>query len=575
MVKVIINDKEYEFEEGITILEACKKLGINIPTLCYYEFLEPRGVCRICVVEVNNKLLPSCSTKIQEGMKIYTHSDKVIEARKMNIMLLISDHKQECLSCNKAYYCKLFELANEYGITDIPLIVDLKREYYKDDSSYAYIRDLSKCIKCGKCVDICNNLQTVNAIDYAYRGFNLKITTPYEIPINESKCTFCGQCVLNCPTCALEEKSEIEEVWKIINDPNIIVGCQIAPSVRVSLGEEFGFEPGEIVTKKIVTALKLLGFNYVFDTQFGADLTIVEEAHEFVERLKTNKNLPMFTSCCPAWIKFVEEFYPEFLDNLSSCKSPQQMFGAIFKTYFVNKIKKDVNKVKLVSIMPCTAKKFEARRYELLGDVDYVITTRELARMIKEAGIDFKRLKESDFDHPLGESSGAGAIFGSSGGVMEAALRTVYEILTNKTLQKLEFNSIRGLDFSKEGEIEINGKKIRFLAVHTLGSARKILEKLKNKELNYHFIEVMACPGGCIGGGGQPIPTNKEILKKRMNAIYLNDKQKKIRKSHENPAIKKIYNEFLKHPLSHIAHKLLHTKYINRKEHVYNFILKS
>ncbi len=562
-MKVEINGKEYEFDEGLTVLEACRKIGLKIPTFCYHELLEPRSVCRLCVVEVNGKLRTSCSTKLQEGMKIVTNSPKVIDARRINLQLLIADHKQECLSCNKSVDCKLFEYANEYEIQEIPFEILSNDDYTVDDSSYAFIRDLSKCIKCGKCVQICNELQTVRALTYAGRGLSVRPSTSYEMPIKETECVFCGQCVLNCPTCALEEKDETREVINVLNDKDFIVAAQIAPSVRVSIGEEFGLKPGEISTGKLITALRMLGFDYVFDTQFGADLTIVEEANELIERLNGKGKLPMFTSCCPAWVKFFEEFYPEHLDHLSSCKSPQQMFGAVFKSYFSKKINKRPEQLKLVSIMPCTAKKEEARRYEFIEDVDYVLTTRELARMLKAFGIDFAKLEDGKFDSPLGESSGAGTIFGSTGGVCQAALRTVNHLLTGKEVLNFEFNYVSEDGFLREGEVEINGRKIRYAVVQTLGKAREIFENL-NK---YDFVEVMACPGGCVGGGGQPIPTNMEVVKNRMEALWKNDSLKAIRLSHKNPSIIKLYDEFLGKPLSREAHKLLHTSYFNRKQH--------
>ncbi|MDK2849748.1 MAG: hypothetical protein PWP03_725 [Candidatus Woesearchaeota archaeon] len=564
-MKVKINGQEYEFDNGLTVLEACRKIGIKIPTFCYHELLEPRAVCRLCVVEVDGKLRTSCSTKLKEGMNIVTNSEKVFDARRTNLQLLIADHKQECLSCNKSTDCKLFEYANEYEIEEIPFeILSNENPTEKqdvDDSSYAFIRDLSKCIKCGKCVQVCSELQTVNALTYAGRGRSVRPSTAYEVPINQTECVFCGQCVINCPTCALEEKSETDEVVSILNDKDYIVAAQIAPSVRVSIGEEFGLPAGEISTGKLITALRMLGFDYVFDTQFGADLTIVEEANELIKRLEGNGKLPMFTSCCPAWVKFVEEFYPEHIENLSSCKSPQQMFGAVFKTYFAKKIGKHPEQLKLVSIMPCIAKKEEARRYEFIEDVDFVLTTRELARLLKSYGIDFAKLKEGSFDSPLGESSGAGTIFGLTGGVCQAALRTVNHLLTNQEKLEFEFSNVSEDGFLREGSVEINGRTIRFAVVQTLGKARKIFDNLDK----YDFIEVMACPGGCVGGGGQPIPTNMEIVQKRIKALRKNDEMKSVRLSHLNPSINKLYEEFLEKPLSEKAHKLLHTTYLNRK----------
>ena len=562
-MKVRINDKEYEFDAGKSILDACSEIGLNLPTFCHHELLEPRGVCRLCVVEADGKLVPSCATKIREGMSIETHSNRVIESRRMNLMLLIADHQEECLSCNKSDDCLLFKYANEYDIHAIPFEKIQKEKFEPDESCYSFRRDLSKCIKCGKCVEVCNVLQKVYAIEYSKRGKSLKMSTAFEYPIKETECTFCGQCVLNCPTCALEEKYEASDLMWAINDKETVVACQVAPSIRASIMEEFGKNEG-ITVGKLVSALKMIGFDYVFDTQFGADLTIMEEANELLERIKENKNLPMFTSCCPAWVKFVEDNFQDFIPNLSSCKSPQQMLASVFRTYFAGKLESKPENIKLASIMPCTAKKTEARRYEFIGDIDFVVTTRELARMIKEFGIEFEALEESEFDCPLGESSGAGAIFGVSGGVCEAALRTAYETATSKKLEKVEFEQIRGVDFFKHGEIEINGKFVRFAVVHTLGKARDLLEQMRKGEAHYDFVEVMACPGGCIGGGGQPIPTNMKTIKERMQRIYTIDQRKKVRRSHENPDIIRIYGEFLEKPLSKKAHALLHTKYMKR-----------
>lgn len=532
------------FSNKDTILEICKIIGIDIPRFCYRELLRPRSVCRLCLVEANNKLVTSCSTKITDNMEIITNSKRVIEARKKNLKLLIADHQQECLSCNKSIDCSLFHYANQYTINEIEYQVKAKDNGLIDDSSYSFVRDENKCIKCGICVQICSELQGVSALTYANKGQELRITTAYGVPIIDTECCFCGQCVLNCPTCALEEKDETVSVINVLNEKDLIVAAQLAPAVRVSLGEEFGYEPGKITTGKIVTALKLIGFDYVFDTQFAADITVMEEAKEFIDRLNKNERLPLFTSCCPAWVKFCEDFYPELTENLSTTKSPQQIFGSVFKTCFG----KNPEQLRLVSIMPCVAKKTEARRYEFIGDVNYVLTTREIARMIKQQGIDFREIAESDFDSPFGNSSGAGTIFGATGGVCEATMRTVYYLMTNQTL--IDFKQARGTDLLKEGELMINDRKIRFAVVHTLN---KVKEIIKEKE-KYDFIEVMACPFGCIGGGGQPIPTDIDIVKKRIEGLYNIDSMKKIRASYQNPDIKSFLSD----------KKLLHTHYVKR-----------
>ncbi|AEX85425.1 hydrogenase, Fe-only [Marinitoga piezophila KA3] len=568
-MRITINNREYDMPEGITILEAVKKANIKIPTLCYIEGMEPYGGCRLCVVEVEGSktLVPSCAVKISEGMKIKTHSEKVRRVRRTIMQLIIASHgiscELNCLTCSKATSCELKEIAEEIGVTKVN-IPPVEKNLVSDYSSYAIVREPTKCIVCGRCIRACSNIQSVNIFTFADRGPNTIVTTFMDEGMGNVDCTNCGQCVMNCPTGALHEVYHIDGVWNALNDPEKVTIVQTAPAVRVAIGEPFGMEPGTISTGKLVAALRLLGFDKVFDTNFTADLTIVEEGTEFIHRFKEGGKLPLFTSCSPGWIKFIEHNYPEYLPHLSSAKSPQQMFGAVAKHYYAKKLGIPKEKLVVVSIMPCTAKKYEMNRPEHAGDVDFVLTTRELAKMIKESGIDFKNLPEEEYDNPFGISTGAGAIFGASGGVMEAALRTAYEILTGRELEKLDFTAVRGLDMVKEAEVEINGKIIKVAVVNTLGAARKLLERMKNGEVEYHFVEFMACPGGCIGGGGQPIPTTEEILLKRMEAIYEIDYGSKLRKSHENPAVKELYKEFLGEPNSEIAHHLLHTHYVAR-----------
>ena len=557
-MKITINNKEIECQPNKTILEVAKENDIEIPTLCYQEGFEARAVCRICLVEVDNKLLPSCSTKAKEGMVISTESKKVLEARKINTELLMSKHIQSCFVESKEH--ELCKIAKNVGIRQAKF--DSNKKTYIVDKGIAIVTDNNQCILCGRCVQACQ-MQNVNAIDFAYRSYHTKVTPAYENKLDDSVCVNCGQCLLACPVNAIYEKDDTKEVLKALKSKKHVI-VQTAPAVRASLGEEFDLPAGTLVTGKMVSSLRKIGFKKIFDTQFGADLTIMEEAAELIKRLKENKNLPMITSCCPAWIKYIEHFYPEFLNHVSTCKSPHDMFGAIAKSYYKDKYKINKKDLVVVSVMPCTAKKFEIQRKEMKKEVDYVLTTRELARLIKIKKIDFNNLADEDFDAALGLSSGAGTIFGASGGVMEAALRTAYETATGKKLEMLEFNQIRGMSDFKEGSIIINGKLINFAVVNGLGNAKEILEQIKNKECKYEFIEVMACPGGCIAGGGQPKPTNKEIVEKRMQALYTNDKNSTIRRSHENPAIINLYKEFLGRPLSEKAERLLHTSYIKR-----------
>lgn len=575
MVNAKINGVNIEVERGISILDAAKKLNINLPTLCHMYMIDGKtrnckGTCRVCVVEVEgwDGLVPACATEVKEGMSIKTNSLKAIRARRTIVELLLSNHPKDCLNCDKNMKCELQKLASDLGIDEKRF--EGEKVKFDLDISDAFIRDREKCILCRRCVTVCNDIQKVNAITVANRGLGTNISTFSDDSISNTNCTYCGQCVAVCPTGALREKSEYKKVWELLDDSNKYVVAQIAPAVRYALSEEFGLEPGELSTGKIITALKILSFDSVFDTNFAADLTIMEEANEFIERFTLNENLPLITSCCPAWVNYAESNYYENINLVSSCKSPQQMFGAIAKNYLPQKLPIKRENIAVVSIMPCIAKKHEANRKDMksiddIKDVDLVITTRELAKIIREAGIDIINLQDSEFDNPLGMSSGAGAIFGTSGGVMEAALRTAYEWVTGKELEKIDFENIRGLDGVKEAKIDLNGKEIDIAVVSSLGNAKKIMDEIKSGNSKYNFIEVMACPGGCIDGGGQPfIKSNREVLKKRMNAIYNEDKNKAIRKAHENPMIQKLYKDYLQKPNSYISHHILHINYKNK-----------
>ncbi|MDI3546912.1 MAG: NADP-reducing hydrogenase subunit HndD [Halanaerobiales bacterium] len=564
IIKLWIDDVEVEVEEGTTVLEAAKKAGKDIPTLCYLKGINEVGACRICLVEIENtgKLAVSCITPAADGMKVKTNTERVRKTRKLNLELLLSNHKVDCPTCVRDENCELRELAEKMGIRDIRF-EGQKGIFVVDDTTPSIYRDPEKCILCRRCVSVCHEVQSVKAIVPEGRGFHTVVEPAFYNSLSDSPCVLCGQCSLVCPTGAITEKEYIEDVWEAIYDPDKHVIVQTAPAVRVALSEAFGLEPGTIFTGQMVAALRRLGFDRVFDTNFTADLTIMEEGTELIHRIKNNETLPLFTSCSPGWIKFLEHYYPEFIYNLSTCKSPQQMFGAIAKSYYAEKNNIPVENLVVVSIMPCTAKKFEATRSEMNGDVDYALTTRELARMIKQAGIDVLNLPEEEHDKLLGVSSGAAAIFGATGGVMEAALRTAYEILTGEELKELDFKQVRGFKGIKEAEVRIGDLNLKVAVAHGLGNAREILERIK-AGAEYHFVEFMACPGGCIGGGGQPLPATEDVLEKRMAAIYEIDKGKKIRKSHENPYIKKIYEEYLEEPGSHRAHELLHTHYVAR-----------
>ena len=577
MINLTIDDQKITVPEGTTILQAAKQAGIDIPTLCFLKDINEVGDCRMCIVEVEGRkgFATSCIQKVEEGMVVHTHTPNVLEARHVILDLIISNHSKDCLTCTRSGNCELQVLATKFNVLNIEFEGE-RTEHKIDDLSPSIVRDFNKCILCRRCVAACKNVQEIGAIDCINRGFESCISTVGDHSLNDVNCTFCGQCIEACPTGALHEKETINDVWVKLKDPDTVVLVQTAPAVRVALGEEFGMQVGTNVTGKMVTALKRLGFDKVFDTNTGADFTIMEEANEFVERFKAHEELPMLTSCCPGWIKYIEMNYPEMLPHLSSCKSPHQMFGAILKSYYAKKEGIDPEKIYTVSVMPCIAKKFESKRPEMkengLEDVDNVITTRELARMIKQANIDFEKLEDSKFDDPMGEATGAAAIFGVTGGVMEAALRTAEDILTGKELPKIDFEQVRGSQGIKRATITIAGKPISVVAASGLANAKKILEEIKTGKANYQFVEIMACPGGCIMGGGQPIKHSKvraevDVQKLRASSLYSIDEKSTIRKSHENPVVQKIYNEFLENPGSYRAEKLLHTKYAEREKY--------
>jgi NADP-reducing hydrogenase subunit HndD len=588
MINLKIDGVEVNIEEGKTILDAARAINVHIPTLCYHEDLCVAGNCRVCVVEMTGAraLVASCAMPASNGMEILTNSLKVRSARKNIIELLLSEHNADCTKCYKNKQCELQNLASEYKSNGEHLFIDLVplKNYTIDNFSPSIIKDDSKCIRCQRCVRTCEELQHVSALGVAYKGNKMKISTFFENPMYDVVCTNCGQCINRCPTGSLIERNYVDEVWDAIYDETKHVVVQTAPATRVALGEDLGMEAGHVVTGKMVAALKRVGFDSVLDTDFSADLTIMEEGTELLTRLKKalvdkdpTVKLPMATSCSPGWIKFIEHTFPEYLDNLSTCKSPQQMFGALSKTYYAKKRGIDPKNIISVSIMPCTAKKFEADRPEMRSsgykDVDYVLTTRELALMIKQAGLNFNALPDENYDSIMGDSTGAAVIFGATGGVMEAALRTAYEIVTGREVpfENLNIIPVRGMEGVKEVLVKIEatlpewsfleGVELRTVTAHGLTNAKYVMERVKSGEGVYHFIEIMACPGGCIGGGGQPIPTNMAIRKKRAEAIYMEDAGKPLRKSHENPEVIAIYKEFLGEPLSHKSHELLHTHY--------------
>lgn len=570
-----IDDKEVKAKEGTTILQAAKQVGIDIPTLCFLKDINEVGDCRMCIVEVEGRkgFATSCIQKVEEGMIVYTHSPAVMEARRVILDLILSNHHRDCLTCSRNGNCELQALAVKFNVQHVEFEGEMT-SHKIDDKSPAIMRDFNKCILCRRCVAACKNVQEIGAIDCINRGFESCISTVGDNSLADVNCTFCGQCIEACPTGALKEKEYIKDVWRNLKNPEIYTVVQTAPAVRVALGEEFDMPVGTNVTGKMVSALKSLGFDRVFDTNTGADLTIMEEANEFIERFEKQEGLPMITSCSPGWVRFAEKNYPDLLGHLSSCKSPHQMFGAMVKSYYAKKYNVDPSKICMVSVMPCIAKKYECQREEMevegIRDVDYVITTRELARMIKQANIEFTELQEDKFDEPMGEATGAGAIFGTTGGVMEAALRTAADVLENKDLPKFEYEAVRGGKGRKEAVIEIAGKKVKAVVVSGLSNAKKIMNEIKEGKADYQFVEIMACPGGCIMGGGQPIKNSKtrseiDIRKLRSDALYSIDEKSVIRKSHENPVIKQMYEEFLQKPGSEVSHKYLHTHY-SKKE---------
>ncbi len=579
-INLTIDNKPIAVEKGATILEAAASIGIEIPTLCYMKLHDMNienkpGGCRVCVVEVKGRrnLAPACCTEATEGMDVSTHSMRAVNARRTIVELILSDHPADCLVCAKSGNCELQKLAQHLGIREIHYKGE--QSTYREDTSPAIIRDMDKCILCRRCETMCNKIQTVGVLSAVNRGFTAVVSPAFEMNLDHSACTYCGQCVAVCPTGALTEVDETGAVIRALSDPSKMVIVQTAPAVRAALGEEFGMEPGTIVTGKMAAALRRLGFDYVFDTDFAADLTIMEEGTELLSRLNRylagdkKVKLPILTSCCPAWVKFFEHQFPNLKDIPSTARSPQQMFGSIAKTYFAEKMNIKREDLIVVSIMPCVAKKYERGRGEFAvknnPDVDYALTTRELAQLINLANIDFRSLPDEDFDSPLGESSGAGVIFGTTGGVIEAAVRTAYEIYTGKALPRLDFEELRGMEGLRKASISFGEININIGIAHGLGNARKLLEEIREGKSEFHAIEIMSCPGGCIGGGGQPYHHgNVEILKKRQKALYNEDRNKTLRKSHENPYVQKLYEEFLGAPMSEKAHHLLHTKYFDR-----------
>lgn len=577
MVNIKINNMPLSVPKGISILEAARMAGIEIPTLCYLKKINEIGACRICMVEVKGarSLVTACVYPVNEGMEIFTNTERVRKSRKMTLELILSTHDRKCLSCVRSGTCELQQLCKEFGVDDEGRFDGANPVHEYDDSAIHMIRDNGKCILCRRCVAACQ-AQHISVIGANARGFDTHIGSAFERPLDSVACVSCGQCIVNCPTGAIYEKDDTAKVLEAINDPEKFVVVHTAPSIRVTLGECFGMHIGTNVQGKMVAALRRLGFDKVFDTDFGADLTIVEEANEFLGRVQNGGVLPMITSCSPGWIKYCEHYYPDMLDHLSTCKSPQQMSGAIIKTWYAEKMGIDPKDIVVVGIMPCTAKKFETKRNDQAAsgypDVDYSLTTRELGRMIESAGIYFKHLPDEEFDNPLGDSTGAAVIFGATGGVMEAALRTAVEKLSGEELKSLDFTEVRGTDGIKEASYTVNGMEVKVCVVSGLANANTIMEKVKNGTADYHFIEIMGCPGGCVNGGGQPIQhavvrNFVDLKARRAAALYEADKDMPLRKSHESEAVKRLYDEFLGEPGSHKAHEVLHTSYVARPKY--------
>lgn len=588
MLKAKIDGIVVEVPKGTTILDAAKKIKAKIPTLCYHPFLSTEGACRICVVEVEGmrNFPPACATELLDGMIVHTHSNEIRRIRHDIVELLLDNHPKNCLTCVRGGNCELQELAYQLGVRD-RLFEGERKVYQIEDSSVSVIRDPEKCVKCRRCIRVCSEIQGVHNLQQMYRGVDCVIAPAFEDEMDKSVCIECGQCVNACPTAALQEKNDTKLVWEALENPDKFVVVQTAPAIRAAIGEGWNIEHDDpTITGKLVAALKRLGFNMVFDTNFTADLTIIEEANEFISRVKEGKNLPLITSCSPGWVSFLEHFYPEFIPNTSTCKSPMQMLSTVIKTYFAEKIGVPAEQIFVVSIMPCTAKKYEAKRPEhyfypensennsknAIPYTDVSLTTRELIWMIKSYGIDFATLEDIPFDNPFGESSGAADIFGSTGGVMEAALRTAVEKITGQTFSKIEYEQVRAVEGLREATLNVGGMDVNIAVANGLNNAKTLLERVKSGEKQYHLIEIMACPGGCIAGGGQPyfatehtFPMDPAIIEKRRQALYKIDTSKELRKSHENPAITSIYSEFLGEPGSEIAHKLLHTHY-HKKE---------
>jgi len=571
LVNLTINGRELAIEDGTTILNAAKAANIHIPTLCHHPDLEVKANCRVCVAEVkgSKNLQATCLTKVQEGMVVETRNKRVREARRIIVELILANHDQNCTTCHSNGACELQNLTEELNVTEnryenvlSPLTIVA--------GNPSVVRDMNKCIKCGRCVQVCNDVQKVGAIYNIGRSTEMRMGPAYDYDLSQASCTYCGQCINVCPVGAIYEQNDITKVLDAIEDKNKHVIAQIAPSVRVSIGEMFGQAPGSVVTGKMPAVLREIGFDKVFDTDFTADLTILEEGTELLGRLKNGGTLPMLTSCSPGWINYIEQFYPELTDHLSTCKSPQQMFGALAKTYYANKINKKPEDIVVVSFMPCTAKKFEAGREEMrtdgVPDVDYALTTREFGEMIKMMGYDLNDLESQAFDEPFGITTGAGVIFGASGGVMEAALRTVYEVVTGEELENINLTMVRGLQGVKEATVKVGDLDVKVAVTNSLKNAKSVLDLIKAGKADYHFVEIMCCPGGCIGGGGQPKPTTNAVRLQRIEGIYTADEKMTIRKSHKNPAVTQLYEDFLGEPNSHKSHELLHTVYFDRKK---------